>query len=527
MSLNTAVIDTIRGDWTAAPSGCRTDVMARWSDRLGCSLSTLYRKLEIGRSRKGGRRINNIEACAEIIAQVKRKPPVNMGEITTEQAVRIAVKNKLIPGDMTGRSGTFDRVMREMGYSKKRRRFCRFQAEYPNQMHHVDASTSQCFYIHRPTSDKKDYVMRLHSGSKTGYKNKPIPVGLRPWVYGLVDDHSGCHVARYVAAAGETALDNLDFLQWAWSKNDDTALFGLPDKLKGDLGPMMRGPAGKDFFKRLGVEIDPSIPENKESHGKIERPWRTAWQRFEKPFFVQNDWKNFEILMSELNRRFYIYQAELNDRPHRYEKTLSRKQAWLRINARGGAVAIPENAMATIARRYDRTVGVDGCFSLGGTSYEVKGLHDAKVYVYQGVFDGCLVVQDKASGGKYAVATFTPLPVGTYKASPQTPHQTARKDAVDLAVTNTLYTTKTDDAVPFFPTRIQPPPKLANPMAVDAYACVSVAMADFVALSGVVPDADNRAVICRLIDENGLDRAFVRDLAMEVRSENERSVSNG
>ena len=527
MSLNPNVIDTIRCDWQAAPGGAKSAVICRWATSLNCSQATIYRRLGIGRKRQGARKIDAIETYAQVVAQIKRKPPENHGELTTAQAVQIAVENGVIPGDMLGRASTFDRVMREMGLSRRRRRIQRFQAEYPNQMHHVDASTSKCFYIHRKLPDG-DRVLRLHAGSKTGYKNKPVPIRERPWVYGLVDDHSGYQVARYVAAYGETAVDNLDFIQWAWSQNDDKLLFGLPDQIKGDLGPMMRGPAAQDFFDRLGVAIDPSSPENKESHGKIERPWRTAWQRFEKPFFVQPDWKTFEITLSELNRRFLIYLEELNGRPHRYERTLTRRQAWQRINQRGGAVAIPEGALSTIARRYDRTVGADGCFSIDNNIYEVQGLHDAKVFVYQGVFDGKLVVQDRSTGDKYAVEDFAPNPVGTYTAHAETPHQQARKAAQDLDVTNTLYMERPEAGnVTLFPTRVQPAPAIENPLSVDTYPELAAAMRDFVAISGVVPDAENREAICGLITENGLDRAFVRELALDVRAESERSVQHG
>ncbi|BBO84511.1 hypothetical protein DSCO28_50770 [Desulfosarcina ovata subsp. sediminis] len=527
MSLSPNIIETVRCDWRSAPTGSKSKVVQRWSRALDCSQATIYRALGIGRNRKGVRTLPNVEACAQIVSQVKKKPPENHGEITTEQAIRIAVENGAIPKAMLGKASSFDRVMRDLGLNRKKRRIQRFQAEYPNQLHHVDASTSKCFYIHRELPDG-DRVLRLHAGSKTGYKNKPVPIRERPWVYGLVDDHSGYQVARYIAAFGETAVDNLDFMQWAWSRTDEKTLFGLPDMLKGDLGPMMRGPAGQDFFDRLGITIDPSMPENKESHGKIERPWRTAWQRFEKPFFVQPDWRKFEISLSELNRRFLVYLDELNDRPHRYEKTISRRQAWQRINQRGGAVAIPENALATVARRFDRTVGPDGCFSIDNTIYEVKGLHDAKVFVYVGVFDGTLVVEDRASGEKYEVEDFKPNPVGTYTGHKHTPHQKARKEAEKLAVTNTLYMDHNDTGkVTPFPTRVRPAPAIDNPLSVNTYPSLSHAMKDFVAISGIVPDAETREALSGLIIENGLAKAFVRELALGVQAEAERSVKHG
>jgi hypothetical protein len=522
MGLDPEVIETIKHDWLSAPTGAKSNIISKWAGQLDCSYQTLYRKLSIGRPRKkGDRKIENIGKYVQIVAQIKKMPPENKGEITTEQAVRIAVKSGLIPQNMNGRAATFDRIIRETGLGKKQRRIQRFQAEYANQLHHIDASTSDCFYVHRETEDKKDFILRLHAGSKTGYKNKPVPIRLRPWVYGLVDDYSGYHTARYVAAFGETAIDNFQFLEWAWSKNEDKALFGLPDKIKGDLGPMMRGPAAKDFFDRLSVEIDASMPENKESHGKIERPWRTAWQRFEKPFFVQPDWRKFEITMSELNRQFFNYQQEYNNFKHRYEKDITRRQAWMKINLRGGAVSIPEKALSTIVRRDERKVGADGCFSLNNKTYEVKGLYDARVYVYQGVFEGKLVVEDCKTREKYEVKDFAPNLLGTYTGYKTTPHQQAVKDAKDLAITNTLYETARDTGnVAVFPTRVKEIRQINDHLFVaDTYRSVQEAIEDFISISGIFLNSNNRESIKHLIIENGLDRNFVRELAVEAQAE--------
>lgn len=526
MSLNQDVIETIKFDWASAPKGEKSKTIVKWAKSLDCSLATIYRKLGIGRPRRGDRKIENIESHVQIVARIKKMPPENRGEITTEQAIRIAIENCVIPKSMKGRSSTFDRIMRETGLSKKQRRIQRFQAEYANQLHHVDGSTSNCFYIHRQTEDKKDFILRLHAGSKTGYKNKPVPIRLRPWVYGLADDYSGYHVARYVAAYGETAIDNFQFLEWAWSKNDDKTLFGLPDKIKGDLGPMMRGPAAQDFFKRLCVEIDPSMPENKESHGKIERPWRTVWQRFEKPFFVQPNWRKFEISMNELNRQFFIYQQEYNEFAHRYEKDITRRQAWLRINLHGGAVAIPEKALATIVRREERTVGPDGCFWLNNKLLEVKGLHAAQVYVYQGVFEDKLVVEDRNTREKYEVKDFAPNPLGTYTGFKETPHQKAVKAAQEMEVTNTLYETARDTGnVTQFPTRVKETREINDPLSVGAYHSIQDAIKDFISISGIFLNSNNREAIKELIIKNGLDRRFVSDLAMDARAETEIRVN--
>ena len=522
------LIEQSRYDLNNTPHGYKGEVIAKWTKIFDCSRQQLYRRLDLGNKRKGESKIRGIKSIARIVYQIKKSPPEQYGEISTDQAIEIGIANNLIPANSRNMRTSIERYARKLRLNKKKRRVSRFQAEYPNQLHHVDASSSMCFYVDRRTDDG-DYVFKLHAGVK-GYKNKPVKIDrLRPWIYGAVDDYSGVYVGRYVVAHGESAVDNLDFMSWAWSKNDSKIFYGLPEKLKGDLGPMMRGKGAQDFFNRLGIVIDPSNPLNKESHGKIERPWRTVWQRFEKTFFVQTDWKSFEITLSEINRQFFIFQEECNNRPHRYQKDISRIDAWKQIINRGGAVAMPEKALSTVAKRIERNVGVDGCFTINNKLYEVKGLHDAKVYVYMGVFNDKIVVEDKTTGKKYEVEYFKPNPVGTYTAHKETPHQKAVKAAKDLSITNTLYSVPADQGkVAKFPVRTKETRKIDNPLDVDSYPSINAAMQDFISFSGVFPTGEDYEDIKKLFIKNSLNRCFVKEFAFKVQAnENERRKING
>jgi len=529
MDLEPDVFNQILRDWRAAPYGMKSKIVNKWAEILNCSYDALYRQLDIGRKRrKGDRLIEHIEDYVRIIFQIKKKPPEQHGEVGTGQAVRIAIDNGLVPGTMKRRVSTIDRIGRELGFNKKVRRVSRFQASYANELHHVDASSSKCFYIKRSLPDG-DYLLKLHAGKK-GYKNKPIPIRLRPWVYGIVDDYSGFYAGRYLGAFGETAIDNLDFLAWAWGKNNDKPFFGLPEKLKGDLGPMMRGGNAQDFFTRLGIKIDPSEPENKNAHGKIERPWRSVWQRFEKIFFVQTDWRKFEISLSELNRQFLNFQEEYNEMSHRFETGITRLQAWKRVNLRGGAVALPEKALATVAKRIERTVGADGCISINNIRYEVKNLHNAKVRVYLGVFDDRVVVEDNVTGLKYEVENFVPNPTGTFKTHKDTPHQKVVKESQTLEVTSALYENQKDQGnITHFPTKIKEVRGIENPLDTDTYTSFAKAMTAFISLSGIsLNKTGDYELVKRFIMESGFNKRKIKERAFEVQDELEkRRIGNG
>lgn len=520
-SIDPSVLNLAIRDWEDAPYGGKTAAIKGWAKRLKIGYQALYDSMPVKQKRIGERKLVGIEDAARIVAQIKARPPEHKGQIVTKDALKLAVDNGVIDECFADvHYSTFDRVIRELGAESQRRRISRFQADYPNQLHHVDGSTSSCFYVHHQMPDG-DYVYRIHKGLKD-YKNKPVPIRLRPLIYGVADDHSGCHCARYVSALGENSGDNIDFLFWAWSEQEGKDFFGRPEWLKGDKGPMMNCKDATAFLALWGIKPDGSTPLNKDAHGKIERPWRTMWQRFELPFYTESEWKKFEITESELNRRFLIYQQEYNSWPHRYERGLSRKQVWQRINLSGGAVALPENALEVYTRRIERTVGQDGCFTLENVLYEVKGLHDAKVWVYRGVYLDKMVVVDQKTDLKYEVEDFRPNSFHEFSAQKENEHQKVVKEALKLeGMTNTLYTeAKARPAnVRTFPTRIKEVVQVDSPLNVDSYPDVETAIGEFQALCGFILDREMRGEVKGLIVGNGLSRRFVSELALEIQME--------
>ncbi len=532
----------IIAEWQAAPRGHKSAVVAKWSAMIGVAEQTIYRALPTNRQRKGERLLPGIEDVARTIAVIKNSPPDHRGVISTADAMKMCLINKKIPAMYADvPHGTIDRVIRDLGLNTKRRRVERFQAERPNQMHHVDASTSNCLYIAKALPDG-DFLLRLHRGNKD-YKNKPIPVdGLRPWIYGLTDDHSGVHCCRYVAAKGENSRHNMEFLCWAWFEMPGKCFWGVPERIKGDFGPMMSSPEAKDFFERCQVDIDPSTPLNKDAHGKIERPWRTLWQKFELPYFSMSDWKHFEISMTELNQQLMNYSAEYNEQRHRFERKHSRRQMWERISLHGGVTILPNDALETIAKsNVERTVGQDGVFWMDNVPYEVKGLHDAKVKVIVGIYDKKIVVQDLADGKKYEVDGFVPNALGEYKANPETGQQHMQKEAVKMdGITIPLYSNEGRQALAAtapetvvdatrkvikIPTRVKETLELQNPLDLDTYHDINQAIRDLQTLTGSVFMGTERNELMTYIRENGMSRRFVAELAGEIQAEQMQRIA--
>jgi hypothetical protein len=566
MSFNPAFIEQARSEIRSAPYGHRSDTARKWAGLIGVTFQHLYRLINNGskRARKSTLQKPGYQEWAKIIFTIKKRPPEEAGEISTEDALSIAVKAGQIPEDaLNVPVSTFNAIARKNGWAKTSIRANRFQAEKPNEAHHFDASTSKFFYIAKkietkmdsglrtagmtdggarkintplhPSQEGTDYVLKIHRPAKH-YKNKPIPVdALRPWIYGLVDDHSGRFISRYTVAQGENSADSMNFLAWAWAE------FGLPEKLLADQGMLKKALPSRDLIDRLGIELPEMMPYQKRGHGKIERPWRTCWKKFELPYFAAGDWKKFEISLSELNSHLMNFINEkYNQLAHRFEKNITRLQAWNRVNLNGGIVQIPENALQTVARRAKRKIGVDGLISYNGVAYQVKELYDAWVYVYEGVFPSTssgqaqLIVQDIETGKKYEVRDFKPLALGEFRSHAETPHEELiRAGALALPLQSTgLYAEKANtplhpsregtQKILSIPIRTKENREIEDPFNVDSFASLQEAMGELYSIVGIRIDPDQKEVIEKAIVEHGMDKAFVTDLALEIRASVER-----
>jgi hypothetical protein len=226
------------------------------------------------------------------------------------------------------------------------------------------------------------------------------------------------------------------------------------------------------------------------------------------------------------------YSQEYNERKHRFERAISRRQAWERISRHGGVVILPDDALETIAKsNIERTVTQEGVFWLDNVPYEVKGLHDAKVKVIIGVYDKKMVVQNLADGERYEVEAFTPNKLGEFKGNAETGQQQIRKEAVLLEGINTpLYSTAGRQALAVaapasarnvikMPTRVKETLQLQNPLNIDSFPDTQTAIKEFQALCGFILDQDEREAVTGMITENGLSRRFVASLAAEVEHE--------
>lgn len=425
--------------WEGARHGEKEAVLQSWLPLLGLGRDRFYRELkewgrETGRkvrADKGRSKSPEREKWVRAIMRLKYTRLKGVRTLATADAVKLALQWGQIPLEAAEMSlGTINKMARRLNLLPTPRRENRFEAEYPNQLHQVDASGSVHFY--RPEMKGGEWVVRVRPRP---LKNKEKVERLRVWVWGMTDDFSGTRVCRYIVAPGESARDGIEFLQWAWEKNPAHAPFeGLPDILYMDNGVLAKHHAVQHFCKEIGVNLTTHEAYRPQATGKVETGWQDQWLRFESLFLRYPDWRTMEISLTELNQEFYWFRRESNQRNHR-RLPLTKETAWLKIMERGGPVSIEPGSWSRIFRRFERTLDAAGCFDLEGTPYQVKEIWSCRVRVYQGFRDDTILVEDLRDGKRYPAAVFQPKLVGEYRGAPKTELEQLLEEPLEVVTT--------------------------------------------------------------------------------------------
>lgn len=426
--LDPVLISEVLAAWRGAPWGGRGPVLAQHLPLLGLSEAAFYRLARQwrgpeapARERRPGKRADaRREDWVRAIIQVKYRPPNGVRALTTEDAQRLTAAAWEDPAEAEEIStlprGTIDRIARELGLTQRPRRENRFEAAYANQVHQLDASGSEHFFPWRQDNGGQ-WLLKLRPRRT---KNREMADGLRVWAYGLCDDFSGYRLARYTVAPGESALEGISFLQWAWSRLPIHAPFeGVPEILYMDNGPVAKLLAFKRFCESVLVTIQTHEPYRSQATGKVEQNWRTAWRRFENLYFADPGWGERVISLTELNQEFArFWQGWNRQRPHR-RLQLNREEAWLLVNRRGGAVTVAPEAWSRLAVQQERTLDAAGCFDLDGQTYQVKELWSVRVTVLRGLLDGAVWVREADGRERFRAEPWAPKLFGEFRGSPK------------------------------------------------------------------------------------------------------------
>lgn len=413
--------------WQASPHGSKIHTLDQYAKTMDIGDRQL-RRLFVGNgleespepSISGSRKLKYTrqESWVSIVASIKTSPPADEGQLVTAMAVTIALRQGLIPEEAKEVSrGTWDRWLRKYSLQQKEKRANRIRSRTPNQAWYVDFSRSNNFNVVRSLGDG-DYLLSFDPAKKGPFKNEAQKKErLRVWISSAVDDCSSYTKQKYFIATGENALDALAFLEWCMCKEDDSKLlmYGRPLNVILDNGSTKKSSMAKNAFGNCGIGLPGRTAYNSKAGGRVERPFRTLFARFEMPFWAlqkANPEKKLELTLSELNRQCENYLLELNNMPHPTDKSLTRAEMWMKI-LHSGVVEIPKGALYVGFRQHTRTVAIDGTLKFGGKTWLVIGTENVRGHVFEDM-NGVLTFRDP-SGISYRVKPFEEIPFGEYK----------------------------------------------------------------------------------------------------------------
>ena len=398
----------LRREVAAAGRGARGAVVARWAANLGVSRATVYRSLSSPGSRKAARASTVKEAWIVAISTIRAQArDVRSGrELPADLAVREAEKRGLIPADVLTPS-TYLRAARRLGH--RREKPCRrFQASRANECHQVDVSGSE--YL-TPIRERGDWVIRVIVPTGTSRKNRPPRGEGHPkvWCCLVVDDFSRVAFGRYFVAPGESSAEIVAVLAEAWGDRGDwrLPLRGIPERLFADNGPLTHSQVGKQFLRKAGVEIVGRTPYNPRATGKVERCWRTMWQRFEQPFLLD---PGRTMSLDELNGELTAYLAEQNALAHPVYRETTRVKAYL--GALGAVAMLPEDAAALAYREEERLVRTDRTILYQGRAYQAPAEWLGERIMVSRSIDGRVALVRPSTGEIVAAEPHSPDAMG-------------------------------------------------------------------------------------------------------------------
>lgn len=355
MPLNADQIRIIQAEM-AGLSGRQAKSCARLlAQQFGCDVSRVYYHSKTVRPARGRRkdagkpRVLDPQTLESLAYYT-----VNM-DFSSQHVTDVAQANGL--GEIS--RATYNRHLRKLGIGRRQnqtdiRPFIKWQAKFPNQLHQLDSTVSQQFYI-----DDDDSIG--FESTLTKNKNKPGNKKPRLHLLALVDDFSRTVFAQFTL--GNHTFAWMNFLYQAWKVKEDAAGFpfhGLPVILYSDNDAVVGSGKFTLAMQALGVKVISHKVGNPRAKGKVESAFPLL-QEFEKVTKVRN-WKS----VAEANQDLMDYLYFINNRVHSVTKRRP-LELWTSIpNIRLKAVPQEEIFARLHMEQMRRKVNKDMTISLPG-----------------------------------------------------------------------------------------------------------------------------------------------------------------
>lgn len=332
----------------AASYGGKEAVLAYWGQQLGLSRSSLLRyasragyrpqerkaRADAGQSRCG---INDegLDYVVALMTGSHRK--VGRMEMPTTEAVDECIRRGVLPQDT--RVETVRRLLRQRGTSRRALQanyttdgqgvsaaHIRLASDGPNHMHQVDVSACLHWYFKKRGGLAFKHVKLDLAGGKKAEPYRAIREHILRYV--LVDHATGALYVRYYLAAGETALNMIDFLYHSWRRREHAQdiFHGAPRLLYFDKGAANTAAITANLLDNLQVPWEAHQAGNSRATGAAEVYQRIWQQHFESKLYLRPPEDLDELNARADDARIYFCATRRNSTTKQ-----TRWQAWSAI----------------------------------------------------------------------------------------------------------------------------------------------------------------------------------------------------
>ncbi|MCF8066383.1 MAG: hypothetical protein K9K65_06130 [Desulfarculaceae bacterium] len=371
-----------------APYGGQGAILSQWEATMGLSRSTLLRhaklhgyqpqerkpRVDAGISRAGITE-DGLAHVVALMAGSHRK--TGSIEMPTNEAVMECVGAGALPQGT--KPETVRRILREKGLSRRMLKenyttdgqtvsagHVRLVSRGPNHLHQVDVSACLHWYFKkRGGLDRRHTKLELMGGKKPEALKKLGREHILRYI--LVDHFSGAFYVRYYLAAGENALNLIDFLYQGWRRreHEHDIFHGAPSMVYFDPGSANLAYATTNLLDNLQVKWEAHQAGVARATGAVEVNHRIWQQHFESKLWLRPP-ENLEELNARADdaRIFYC-----TSRTHRRTRQ-TRWEAWSGIKAEDLRLMPPREIYNELAHEkpHRTTVRADGML-------RHKGLH--------------------------------------------------------------------------------------------------------------------------------------------------------
>ena len=258
----------------AAQHGEQKAIVADAAALQGCSVATLYRRLQTYAGWASGRKVRadkgytaQGQEAIEMVGALEKNATRQNGKITmhTPTAISIAAANGY---QIMVSADRFQRILKAQHLDAATQRraapHTQLRSLHPNHVHQVDPSLCVVYYLRGKQhiiQDKDFYKNKLDRLSKVDFKC---------WRYTLVDHTTGYVLVRYYAARAELTINLFDFLIWCWTRQPGRPFCGAPEMLIWDKGSANTSAAIKNVLTALKVRAEEHMAGNPRAKGSVE-----------------------------------------------------------------------------------------------------------------------------------------------------------------------------------------------------------------------------------------------------------------